>query len=81
MSSEKFVRTMAGTVVIASAALTHLVSEWWLLLTCFVGLNLIQSAYTGFCPPVILARKLGVVKGPCSCARGSAGSDCNSSTK
>jgi hypothetical protein len=37
------------------------VSPWWLLLTCFVGLNLIQSAFTGFCPPTLVLRKLGWV--------------------
>jgi len=54
-------------MVILSAVLTYCFSMWWLLLTCFVGLNLIQSAFTGFCPPEIVARKLGWVKGEGSC--------------
>jgi hypothetical protein len=40
-------------------ALAHFVSPWWLLLPCFVGLNLIQSAFTGFCPPTLVLRQLG----------------------
>jgi hypothetical protein len=36
-----------------------LVSPWWLLLTTFVGLNLLQSAFTGFCPPTLILGKLG----------------------
>jgi len=59
MKIESFVRAMAGTVVLLSAALTHFVSPWWLLLTCFAGFNLLQSAFTGFCPPVIVLTKLG----------------------
>ena len=41
-------------MILISVALVHWVSEWWLLLTAFVGINLIQSAFTGFCPPGIL---------------------------
>lgn len=67
MESGKFIRVMGGSMVILSAVLTYCFSMWWLLLTCFVGLNLIQSAFTGFCPPEILARKLGWVKGEGSC--------------
>ncbi len=81
MKSDSFIRVLAGVVVIASAALAHFVSEWWLLLTVLAGLNLIQSAFTGFCPPEILARKLGWVhndsckeksssKDSCSCFMG-----------
>ena len=59
MKIESFIRAMAGTVVLVSVALAHFVSPWWLLLTCFAGLNLLQSAFTGFCPPVIVLTKLG----------------------
>ncbi|MFA6959659.1 MAG: DUF2892 domain-containing protein [Opitutaceae bacterium] len=61
MKSDAFIRILAGTMVLVSVALAHFVSPWWLLLTCFVGLNLIQSAFTGFCPPEWLAHKLGWV--------------------
>lgn len=57
--SEKLVRLLAGTVILVSVGLTLLHSSWWLLLTAFVGINLIQSVFTGFCPPTIIGRKLG----------------------
>jgi hypothetical protein len=59
MKIESFIRVLAGTVVLLGVTLAHFVSPWWLLLTCFAGLNLIQSAFTGFCPPGIVLRKLG----------------------
>lgn len=58
MKIEHKIRVLAGCMILISLALAHWVSPWWLLLTAFVGLNLIQSAFTGFCPPEILLRKL-----------------------
>jgi hypothetical protein len=43
--------------------LAQLVNRWWLLLAAFVGVNLIQSAFTGFCPAELLLRRLGVGRG------------------
>ena len=63
MTVENAVRAFAGAMVLASAALVHFHSRWWLLFTAFIGLNLIQSAFTGFCPPSILFRKLGLKDG------------------
>jgi hypothetical protein len=60
MTVENAIRILAGTLVLISLALAHWVSEWWLLLGAFVGFNLIQSAFTGFCPAEIILRKLGV---------------------
>lgn len=65
MKLEQGVRLMAGTMVLLSLALAHWVSPWWLLLTLFVGLNLFQSALTGFCPAEIILKKLGVVGSCC----------------
>jgi hypothetical protein len=62
MKSESLIRILAGTVVLTGVALGHFVSSWWLLLPVFAACNLIQSAFTGFCPPEILFRKLGIVK-------------------
>jgi hypothetical protein len=45
-------------MVLLSLALYYFVSPWFLLLTVFVGLNLIQSSFTGFCPPEILFKRL-----------------------
>jgi len=56
----KAVRALAGTMVLISAALVYFVSPWFLLFTVFIGLNLIQSAFTGFCPPEFLFRKFGL---------------------
>jgi hypothetical protein len=59
MNSDSFIRVLAGTMTLVSALLVYFVSPLWLLLTAFVGLNLIQSAFTGFCPPTLVLRKLG----------------------
>ncbi len=59
MKIESFIRVLAGGMVLLSVALVYFVNAWWLLLTCFVGLNLIQSVFTGFCPPTIMLTKLG----------------------
>ena len=61
MKLDSFIRVLAGTFVVASVILAYTVSQWWLLLTLFVGLNLFQSGFTGFCPPSIVLRKLGWV--------------------
>ena len=50
-------------MVLASVALVYFVSPWWLLLTAFVGLNLLQSSVTGFCPAAMVFRKLGLPGG------------------
>jgi hypothetical protein len=60
MKLESAIRILAGTMVLVSLTLSQLVSPWWLLLAAFVGVNLIQSALTGFCPAEIIFRKLGV---------------------
>eukprot|EP01037_Dinobryon_pediforme_P015319 gene15319-15464_t len=49
----------AGLMIFISLALTHFVHPMWWLLTAFIGLNLIQSAFTGFCPAAILFKWLG----------------------
>ena len=67
MTIENGVRVMAGSMILLSVALVHFVSPWWLLFTAFVGLNLIQSAFTGICPAVGILRKLGLKEGPAGC--------------
>lgn len=59
MSLERWIRLIAGSFVTLSVALAYLVSPSWLLFTLFVGLNLLQSALTGFCPMEALLRRLG----------------------
>lgn len=60
MKVENGVRVMAGTMVLISVVLTALVSTWWLLLTTFVGVNLIQSAFTGICPAAKILKIFGM---------------------
>lgn len=62
-SLDRIVLAFAGAVVVASLALGHMVSPWFLALTGFVGLNLLQSAFTGFCPLAIVLKRLGVPAG------------------
>ena len=65
MKLESAIRILAGSLVLTSLALAQWVSPYWLLLAVFVGVNLIQSALTGFCPAEIVLKKLGV--GQCAC--------------
>ncbi len=65
MKMENAIRILAGTMVLISISLAHWVNQWWLLLGAFVGVNLIQSAFTGFCPAENIFRKLGVGRDAC----------------
>jgi hypothetical protein len=58
MSIESMVRIMAGSIVLISLILSVTVSYNWLLLTAFVGVNLIQSAFTKFCPAEMILAKV-----------------------
>jgi len=60
MTIERGLRLMAGIVVTLSAVLAYFHSPMWLILTAFVGLNLIQSAFTNWCPAVWMLSKLGL---------------------
>lgn len=63
MTIDRAVLAIAGTMVLLSIVLTLWLSQWFLLLTAFVGLNLLQSAFTGFCPAAIVLSKFGVKAG------------------
>jgi hypothetical protein len=60
MKIENAVRVLAGTLVLIGVGLAYFVSPLWLLLPTFVGLNLVQSAFTGFCPAETIFKKLGL---------------------
>ena len=60
MNVERGLRLMAGVVILLSLGLAHWVSTYWLLLTAFVGLNLFQSAFTNWCPAMMILRALGL---------------------
>ena len=63
MTLGRAVMLFAGSMVTLSAILAWQVSPWWLLLTGFVGLNLIQTSFTGFCPAAMVLRALGLKEG------------------
>lgn len=63
MNLDKAVLAFAGAMVLSSAVLTYFLSPWWLLLTAFVGVNLLQASVTGFCPAAIVFSKLGMKSG------------------
>lgn len=63
MNIDRAVFAMAGTLVLVGAALAALVSTWWLVLPVFVGANLLQSSFTGFCPAAVILRRFGVESG------------------
>ena len=63
MTIDKAVMAFAGSMVLVSLALSLWLSLYWLLLTAFVGLNLLQASFTGFCPAAIVLRRFGVRAG------------------
>ena len=63
MTIDKAVLSFAGFMVLLSLALGWYVSPWWLLLTAFVGANLVQAGITGFCPAAMVLRRLGMKPG------------------
>jgi len=60
MTVERSVRGIAGAFILLSVLLAHYHSPYWLLFTAFVGLNLLQSAFTNWCPMMALLQKAGV---------------------
>lgn len=63
MTVDRAVFIFAGLVVLAGVTLGHYVSPWWLLLSAFAGANMIQAAFTGFCPAALVFKKLGLRPG------------------
>lgn len=63
MSVDRVVFAFAGSFVLSGVVLTWLMSPWWLLLPAFVGLNMLQSAFTGFCPLARILKRVGVKPG------------------
>ncbi len=64
MTVERYIRLIAGTFILLSLALSQVHSPYWLLFTAFVGLNLFQSALSGWCLMEDLLQGLGVGKQP-----------------
>lgn len=63
MSIDRMVMAFAGSFILLSLALAHWHSPNWLWFTAFVGANLLQASFTGFCPLAIVLKKLGVKSG------------------
>jgi hypothetical protein len=63
MTIDRAVMAFAGCMILLSLALSQIMSPYWLWFTAFVGANLLQSAFTGFCPAAIILKRLGVRPG------------------
>ena len=69
LSLDRAIMAFAGVMILASLLLTHFVSPWFWLLTAFVGLNLLQSAFTGFCPAGMVMKSMGIGADDPGCGR------------
>lgn len=63
MNIDRFVFRFAGIVVLASVALAYWLSPYWLWLTVFVGANMLQASFTGFCPLAKILARLNMKPG------------------
>lgn len=63
MNLDRSVLAFAGAVVLTSAILSVTVHPWWIALTVFAGLNMLQASVTGFCPAAMIFKKFGVRSG------------------
>ncbi|HLP81526.1 MAG TPA: DUF2892 domain-containing protein [Nitrosomonas sp.] len=63
MTLDRAVMAVAGSFILLSLLLAHVHSQHWLWFTAFVGVNLLQSAFTGFCPMAMVLKKLGIKPG------------------
>ncbi len=66
MTVESAVRMLAGVMILVSLTLAHFLSLYWLWLTAFVGLNLLQSAFTNWCPAMTILRAVGLKDASCA---------------
>jgi Zn-dependent protease len=63
MSIDRVVMAFAGSMILISVILALIHSTYWLFFTAFIGANLLQAAFTGFCPLAIILKKMGVKTG------------------
>jgi hypothetical protein len=63
MTIDRAVMAFAGTMILLSLALAYAFTPYWLALAAFVGLNLLQSSFTGVCPLAMVLKRLGVRQG------------------
>lgn len=69
MNIDRAVLVVAGSVVLIGLVLGEMIHPMWRLLSAFAGLNMLQAAFTGFCPAALIFRKLGLTSGPAFCAK------------
>jgi Inner membrane protein YgaP-like, transmembrane domain len=63
MTIDRAVMAFAGCMILVSLALSQIMSPYWLWLTAFVGLNLLQAGFTRFCPAALILKRAGVPPG------------------
>ena len=63
MSIDRMVIAFAGSFILISILLSLVHSPYWLFFTAFVGANLLQASFTGFCPLAIILKRMGVQRG------------------
>ena len=63
MNIDRAVMSFAGIMILLSVALVYFLSPWWLVFTAFIGLNLLQASFTGFCPAAMIFKAFGCRKG------------------
>ena len=63
MNIDKLVFRIAGSFILGSILLAHFYSPYWLLFTAFVGANMLQSSFTGFCLMATILKKIGIKPG------------------
>ena len=63
MTIDRLVMAFAGSFILISLLLSHFHTPYWLWLTAFVGANLLQASFSGFCPLAIMLKKLGAKSG------------------
>lgn len=71
-SIDQIVFRVAGLFILASLALAHYHSPYWMWFTAFVGANMLQASFTGLCPLAMILGKLGVKPGAAFCTRSDA---------
>ena len=63
MTLDNAVLSFAGVMILASLALAYAISPWFLAFTAFIGLNMLQSGFTGFCPAAMIFKAMGIKPG------------------
>jgi hypothetical protein len=63
MNIDRLVFAVAGSFILLSVILSLVYSPYWLFFTAFVGANLLQSSFTGFCPLAVILKRVGVRTG------------------